>query len=149
MKVCQHQVQQSHTYAKFMNVVWTIILPPCKLWSFLSVKVCLHSLANQTQRCSVVRSYLFELARQREGWKLRVHVNLHLRVSLYKPRGLVLKNSDLSHHCREIKRCVSVAYRSYFTNKSFRAVRSLRDLWYLCAIMCVCVRLWKQHSLWI
>ncbi len=66
MKVCQHQVQQSHTYAKFMNVVWTIILPPCKLWSFLSVKVCLHSLANQTQRCSVVRSYLFELARERE-----------------------------------------------------------------------------------
>ncbi len=39
----------------------TIILPPCKLWSFLSVKVFKHSLANQTRRCSAVRHYLFEL----------------------------------------------------------------------------------------
>ncbi len=38
--------------------------------------------------------------------------------------------------------CESVACRSYFTNKSFRAV---------CArsLICVCVRLWKQRSLCI
>ncbi len=44
------------------------------------------------------------------------------RLSLQAMRLSYVKNSDLTPHCREIYRCESVACRSYFTNKSFRAV---------------------------
>ncbi len=39
MKVCEHQVQRSHTFCRVYEFCMDkIILPPCKLWSFLSVK---------------------------------------------------------------------------------------------------------------
>ncbi len=36
MKVCEHQVQRSHTFCRVYEFCMgkTIILPPCKLWSF-------------------------------------------------------------------------------------------------------------------
>ncbi len=80
----------------------------------------------------MVRSYLFELAREKDGKTERgmkvACEPASARLSLQATRLTYFKNSNLSHHCREIKRCESVAYRSYFTNKSFQAVRSLRDL---------------------
>ncbi len=38
MKVCEHQVQRSHTFCRVYAFVWTRRWWPCKLWSFLSVK---------------------------------------------------------------------------------------------------------------
>ncbi len=76
-----------------------------------------------------------EREREREGGMLRVHVNLRLRVSLYKQWGLV---TSKQRFCRliadkyDVVTCESVACRSYFTNKSFRAVCA-RSLWYVCA----------------
>ncbi len=74
---------------------------------------------NQTQRCSAVRSHLFELERER-GMKVEC-VNLRLRVSLFKQWGLVTS-----------KTTILLPHRSYFTNWSFRAVCSLRDLSDIC-----------------
>ncbi len=67
---------------------------------------------------------------------LRVHVNLRLRVSLYKQWGLVMSKTAIMRLIADkynVVTCESVACRSYFTNKSFRAVCALRDLWYVCA----------------
>ncbi len=41
------------------------------------------------------------------------------RLSIQAMRLSYFKNSDVTPHCREILRCESVAYRSYFTNKKF------------------------------
>ncbi len=57
-------------------------------------------------------------------------VNLRLRVSLYKQWGLLQKLWLYPLIAEKYNE--SVAYRSYFTNKSFRAVCSLRDLSDIC-----------------
>ncbi len=76
-----------------------------------------------------------ETDRERErGWKLRVQVNLLLRVSLYKQWGF--KNSDFNPLIAEkynVATCESVAYRSYFTNTFF-------VLFVRCAISDICVQ---------
>ncbi len=50
------------------------------------------------------------------------------RLSLQLMRLSYFKNTDFTPSLQRNITCESVAYRSYFTNKSFRAVCSLRDL---------------------
>ncbi len=60
----------------------TIILPPCNNGNFRQLRlVSIRPALNQTQRCSAVRSHLFELARERERERERAReMNELLRV---------------------------------------------------------------------
>ncbi len=152
---CSGHMHRSHS--DFWMVVYdkTIFFHRANYGHFGQLRlVSIRCTLNQTQRCSAVRSHLFELInhlfelarererereseRQREGWKLRVWTCVC--ASLSTSNDAYFKNCDFTPSMqRNITLRVSSLSKLFYYYKCLCCVSAARSLWYLCAITCVC-----------